>query len=217
MKIPYHVADHKSTTTTMRFFLTVLGATLAAVTGFSPVCRPVRTTHLASSSSQEQDIADKTYQTQWEVDDSYTTTDSGLMFKDLVVGSGESPDDDGTISIHYTFWFDDFSVEDSGTKYFSSQGANNPKDEPMTIQYGEKAKIIKGWTEGMKTMKEGGKRVLIIPPELAYGKDGLKEMSTFPAIPADAFLRFEVEMVGVDNSALTKFRRMIPKPSSLLG
>lgn len=155
------------------------------------------------------------YKTQWQVDDSYTTTASGLQYKDEVVGTGDSsPEDGGTIELHYSFWFDDFSYEGSretGRKYFSTRGAR----EPMSFQFGD-TQILKGWSEGMETMKAGGKRILIIPPELAYGDDGIPQMNDFPAVPGGSYLRFEVELVKVDNSAFTKFRRWLPKPSSLL-
>jgi len=85
----------------------------------------------------------------------------------------------------------------------------------MSFQFGD-TQILKGWSEGMETMKAGGKRILIIPPELAYGDDGIPQMNDFPAVPGGSYLRFEAELVKVDNSAFTKFRRWLPKPSSLL-
>ena len=179
---------------------------------------------------EAEEIPALDYKTQWQVDDSYTTTASGLAYKDTVLGSGESPDDGGTIAVHYAFWFDDFSSDDAdgesssrdeeknmGVMYFNTKGPNNPKNQPISFQYGEKAQIVKGWLEGMKTMKKGGTRILVIPPDLAYGEDGLPgKPPLIPAIPANSYLRFEVELVEVDNSAWTKFRRMVPKPSSLL-
>lgn len=160
------------------------------------------------------------YKTQWNIDDSYTTTDSGLMYKDIVVGTGEVPDfDGGTIQIHYAFWFDSFesATDTTGTLYFDTKNSKNIKLEPLMMQYNDKTQILKGWLEGMKTMKQGGTRVLVIPPELGYGKNILPASPpTYPEIPGDSYLRFEVEMVAVDNSAWTKFRRMVPKPSSIL-
>mmetsp|Transcript_13114 Transcript_13114/g.31048 ORF Transcript_13114/g.31048 Transcript_13114/m.31048 type:complete len:228 (-) Transcript_13114:96-779(-) len=160
------------------------------------------------------------YETQWGVDDSYTTTATGLQYKDEVVGTGDSsPEDGGTIELHYSFWFDDFSDEEcreTGKKYFSTRGPSNPKSTPMSFQLGE-TQILEGWSEGMKTMKAGGKRILIIPPELAYGDAGIPQKNNvFPAIPGGSYLRFEIELVKVDNSAFTKFRQWLPKPSSIL-
>ena len=167
-------------------------------------------------------VSDETldYKSQWNIDDSYTTTDSGLMYKDTVVGTGEAPDfDGGTIQIHYAFWFDSFenAADTTGTLYFDTENSKNIKLEPIMMQYNDKTQILKGWLEGMKTMKQGGTRVLIIPPELGYGNKILPASPpTYPEIPSDSHLRFEVKMVSVDNSAWTKFRRMVPKPSSIL-
>lgn len=166
------------------------------------------------------DSADADFKVKWQVDDSFTTTESGLMFKDTVVGSGDSPEDSGTISIHYSMWFDDFSdANEEGTTYFSTLSAKDSKGKPMkpmSLQFGEKAKILKGWSEGMETMKPGGKRTLIIPPALGYGAGGLPQSGAFPKIPGNANLRFEVELLEVDNSLFTKFRRLVPRPSALL-
>jgi len=161
------------------------------------------------------------YKTQWVVGDgssSFETTESGLMYQDTITGSGESPDEGSTIEIHYSFWFDEFedANDTTGKKYFSTRNDRNPQNNPLGFQYGKDTKILKGWLEGMKTMKQGGTRVLIIPPELGYGDAGCKEVPGYPTIPPNSYLRFEVEMVKVDNSAWTKFRRMVPKPSSLL-
>lgn len=176
---------------------------------------------LRKATDDETDAGDAAgFKMRWQVDDTFATTESGLMFKDTVVGSGESPGDGGTISIHYSMWFDDFSeTNEEGTEYFSTLSAKNAKDEPMkpmSIQFGEKANILKGWSEGMETMKPGGKRTLVIPPALGYGTGGLPQRGTFPKIPGNAHLRFEVELLDVDNSFFTKFRRMVPRPSAIL-
>ena len=174
----------------------------------------------SSTALFDADIADAPtldYKTQWKIDDSYTKTKSGLLYKDTKVGSGESPDEGGTIAIHYAFWLDQFEDEndDKGTLYFNTRNSKNPKMEPLGMQYTQDAQILKGWIEGMETMKKGGKRVLIIPPELGYGDQEIPANNKFPAIPVGTYLRFEVEMVDVDNSAWTKFRRMVPKPSAI--
>jgi len=170
----------------------------------------------SSSSSLSPSLLN--YKTQWQVDDSYTKTASGLLYKDTKVGSGDSPDEGSTIGIHYAFWLDQFQNEDdtTGTLYFETRNEKNPKNEPLGMQYGEDAKLLKGWLEGMKTLKKGGKRTLIISPELGYGNQEIPaNPPRLPAIPVGSYLRFEVEMVDVDNSAWTKFRRMVPKPSAI--
>lgn len=202
-------------------FLLSTALLLAQISAFSssPATSFGRSTALFDADTTEAAATSLDYKTQWKVDDSYTKTASGLLYKDTKVGSGESPDEGGTIGIHYAFWIDQFEDEndEKGTLYFNTRNEKNPKMEPLGMQYGESAQILKGWLEGMKTMKKGGKRVLIIPPELGYGDQEVPaNPPRFPAIPVGTFLRFEVEMVDVDNSAWTKFRRMVPKPSSIL-
>lgn len=218
---------------TMRVLLITIGslALFAKVSAFGILAPPSSTVHSVASCllkqrprktllrAEEGGDGALDYKTQWQIDDSYKTTATGLQYKDEVVGTGDSsPEEGGTIELHYSFWFDDFSDEESretGKKYFSTRGSNNPKGTPMSFQFGD-TQILKGWSEGMETMKAGGKRILIIPPELAYGDDGIPQRNVFPAVPGGSYLRFEVELVKVDNSAFTKFRRWLPKPSSLL-
>lgn len=205
-------------TTIRTLFLFSAAVLLAQISAFST--GPATFVGRSSMALFDADIADAPaldYRTQWKVDDSYTKTKSGLLYKDTKVGSGESPDEGGTIAIHYAFWLDQFEDEndDKGTLYFNTRNSNNVKMEPLGMQYTQDAKILKGWIEGMETMKKGGKRVLIIPPELGYGDQEIAGNNKYPAIPVGTYLRFEVEMVDVDNSAWTKFRRMVPKPSAI--
>ena len=113
-----------------------------------------------------------------------TKTDSGLMYVDLKVGEGETPKTTNITEVHYTGWLVD------GTKFDSSVD----KGTPLPVNMGEAAgglRVIKGWTEGLATMKVGGKRRLIIPPDLAYGKAGR------PKIPPDSTLVFDIELLGI--------------------
>ena len=108
-------------------------------------------------------------------------TASGLQMIDIEVGSGESPQTGQTVVVHYTGWLAD------GTKFDSSVDRGQPFS--FTIGTGQ---VIKGWDEGVATMKAGGKRRLIIPPDLAYGENGYPGV-----IPANAELIFDVDLLEV--------------------
>ena len=109
------------------------------------------------------------------------TTPSGLKYKDEVIGSGPSPSPGQTVAVHYT------GMLENGTKFDSSRDRN----QPLEFQVGRSA-IIQGWHEGVMTMKVGGKRRLVIPPNLAYGAAGRP-----PQIPPNATLVFDMELMAV--------------------
>ena len=112
------------------------------------------------------------------------TTGSGLKYVDEVVGTGESPSPGKIVSVHYTGWLE------NGTQFDSSRGPD--RGQPLQFPIGL-GKVIKGWDEGVMTMKVGGKRKLIIPPNLGYGATGAGR----GRIPPTATLIFEVELLGV--------------------
>lgn len=112
---------------------------------------------------------------------SEVTTASGLKYIDLVEGTGPSPTRGQMISVNYT------GTLESGTKFDSSYDRGTPYE--FRIGTGS---VIRGWDEGLMTMKVGGKRKLIIPPQLAYGALGNP-----PSIPPNATLVFEVELLGL--------------------
>lgn len=108
------------------------------------------------------------------------TTKSGLKYIDLKVGKGPTPKPGQTLLVHYTGWLTD------GKQFDSSKGK-----DPLPFVLGAH-RVIKGWEEGMATMKVGGMRTLTIPPSLGYGQEG------FPgAIPPNATLLFKVELVAI--------------------
>jgi FKBP-type peptidyl-prolyl cis-trans isomerase len=108
-------------------------------------------------------------------------TPSGLVIEDLVVGSGAQAAGGQRVSVHYTGWLK------SGQKFDSSHDRGKPFEFPLG-----KGRVIKGWDEGVASMKVGGKRTLIIPPELGYGARGAGGV-----IPPNATLMFEVELLAV--------------------
>jgi peptidylprolyl isomerase len=110
-----------------------------------------------------------------------TTTPSGLKYTDLVVGEGPSPQTGQTAVVHYT------GTLTNGTKFDSSRDRGQPLEFPLG-----RGSVIKGWDEGVATMKVGGRRRLVIPPALGYGPAGRP-----PTIPPNSTLVFDVELLGV--------------------
>ena len=112
-------------------------------------------------------------------------TASGLQYRDEAEGTGETPRPGEICIVHYTGWLWENNAK--GKKFDSSRDRNAPFSFPV----GE-SRVIKGWDEGVSTMKVHGKRELLIPPELGYGSRG-----SGGVIPANATLLFEVELLGV--------------------
>jgi len=113
------------------------------------------------------------------------TTPSGLKMTDTVVGTGATPRRGQTCVMHYTGWL--YQNGAKGQKFDSSLDRGRPFEFPIGMQ-----RVIPGWDEGVATMKVGGKRTLIIPPELGYGSRGAAGV-----IPPNATLIFEVELLDV--------------------
>ncbi|UBF25018.1 FKBP-type peptidyl-prolyl cis-trans isomerase [Kovacikia minuta CCNUW1] len=109
-----------------------------------------------------------------------TTTPSGLKYTDLVEGTGASPQTGQKVTVHYTGTLED------GTKFDSSRDRNQPFEFKIGV-----GQVIKGWDEGVSTMKVGGRRELIIPPDLGYGARGIGP------IPPNSTLLFDVELLKV--------------------
>jgi len=105
----------------------------------------------------------------------------GLKITDDQVGTGAEAQVGKTVSVHYTGWLLD------GTKFDSSRDRNQPFSFPLG-----RGQVIKGWDEGVAGMKVGGRRTLVIPPDLGYGARGAGGV-----IPPNATLKFEVELLDV--------------------
>ncbi len=111
----------------------------------------------------------------------YITTDSGLQYMVIQEGEGTPAQPGDMVEVHYTGWLMD------GTKFDSSVD----RGQPFAFKLGI-GQVIKGWDEGVAGMKPGEKRMLILKPELAYGKRGAGRV-----IPPNATLKFEVEFIRV--------------------
>lgn len=105
-------------------------------------------------------------------------TESGLKYWDLKVGAGDSPGETSTVVVHYTGWLADGTIFDSSVE----------RGQPAELKVN---RVIKGWIEGLQSMKVGGLRRLEISPELGYGSRPMQ------AIPANSTLIFEVELLEI--------------------
>jgi peptidylprolyl isomerase len=108
-------------------------------------------------------------------------TATGLGYVDLVEGTGPTPKTGDDVSVHYTGWLK------SGQKFDSSHDRGQPLQFPIG-----KGRVIKGWDEGVGSMRVGGKRKLVIPAHIGYGAQGAGRV-----IPPGATLIFEVELLGI--------------------
>ena len=114
-------------------------------------------------------------------DKEVVTMPSGLKYVELVEGTGTTPKAGQKVIVHYT------GTLENGKKFDSSRD----RSEPFSFKLGV-GQVIKGWDEGLSTMRVGGRRQLIIPPDLGYGARGAGGV-----IPPNATLIFDVELLGV--------------------
>jgi peptidylprolyl isomerase len=112
----------------------------------------------------------------------WTTTPSGLKYRDVVVGKGPQPKPGDDVLVNYTGRFTSGKVFDTSLA---------PGRGPFELHLG-RGEVIKGWDEGLSTMHVGGKRKLIIPPNLAYGASGYPGV-----IPPNSTLTFDVELLKI--------------------
>ena len=133
---------------------------------------------LGGGSSTEEDVTAAPTPVQ---ESDYVRTDTGLLYFDLVQGKGDSPSKGNNVTVHYTGWLQ------SGRRFDSSR----TKNRPFSFEIGRR-KVIRGWDEGVMSMKVGGIRQLKVPPTLGYGAPGSP-----PVIPKNATLIFEVELLEI--------------------
>lgn len=129
--------------------------------------------------TEEEATAEDTEDTSNE--DTLVTTESGLQYEDIVEGTGAMPQKGQRVTVHYTGTLED------GTQFDSSRDRGRPFS--FTIGVGQ---VIKGWDEGVASMRVGGQRKLVIPPELGYGARGAGGV-----IPPNATLLFDVELISL--------------------
>ena len=134
---------------------------------------------LAACGDDPPDAAGQAFLDKAAAEEGAIRTESGLIYKQLKAGYGPKPEDGDKVTVHYTGSFIDGTVFDSSVE----------RRKPSTFSLN---RVIKGWTEGLKMMKGGGKARLVIPPHLAYGPRGKP-----PKIPPSATLVFEVELLGI--------------------
>ncbi len=126
---------------------------------------------------------DLTYADELGVDlDAMERTDAGVYYRDDVVGDGAVANVGSTIRVHYTGYFPD------GTSFDTSRGTG----DGFTVEIGT-GNVIPGWDDGVPGMREGGQRILVVPPQMAYGEAGAGGV-----IPPYAVLVFEVELMEVE-------------------
>jgi FKBP-type peptidyl-prolyl cis-trans isomerase FkpA len=113
---------------------------------------------------------------------SASTSPSGLIIEEVIIGQGAAAQAGQTVTVHYTGWLTD------GEKFDSSKD----RDDPFQFSLGA-GRVIKGWDEGVQGMQVGGTRKLTIPPALGYGARGAGGV-----IPPNATLVFEVELISID-------------------
>lgn len=127
------------------------------------------------------------------------STPSGLQYVDVVTGNGKAPQAGDLCIVHYILWTED-GKEISNSRTPKPVDPRDPSKGTKTLPFGFKlgsGQVIKGWDEGVAGMREGGTRLLFIPPQLGYGSRG----AGGGAIPPDARLSFRVELLKVKHEA----------------
>lgn len=126
------------------------------------------------------------FRAEFEQQEGVKKTDSGLLYKVIQEGSGPHPTANDTVIVHYTGTLID------GRKFDSSYDRGETAKFPLSG-------VIKGWTEGIQLIGVGGKIKLVLPPDLAYGKQSMPGQGDRAGIGPDSTLVFEVELLGIED------------------
>ncbi|MCY7274416.1 MAG: FKBP-type peptidyl-prolyl cis-trans isomerase [Phormidesmis sp. CAN_BIN44] len=156
----------------------------SAIAGEMPTTEAVTTTEVQSrglvAEASKPAIQTTEEKNDMSMPERTRVTESGLQYVDDVDGTGDSPKKGQTVTVHYTGTLTD------GTKFDSSRDRGQPFEFKIGV-----GQVIKGWDEGVGTMKVGGRRQLTIPPGLGYGARGIGP------IPPNSTLLFDVELLKV--------------------
>lgn len=157
------------------------GQTEAIAAGSTRVPPAAMESDTQMAQSAEDLLTEDEAATDAAIEETLVTTESGLQYEDIVEGTGAMPQRGQRVTVHYTGTLED------GTKFDSSRDRRRPFS--FTLGVGQ---VIKGWDEGVASMRVGGQRKLIIPPELGYGARGAGGV-----IPPNAMLVFDVELLRI--------------------
>jgi peptidylprolyl isomerase len=155
-------------------------ASNSSTTAPSTLVAQATSINAADLMTEDNQVTDDNQATE-DTENNVVTMPSGLKYIELQEGDGATPQSGQTVTVHYTGTLED------GTKFDSSRDRNRP----FSFRLGA-GQVIRGWDEGLSTMKVGGQRRLIIPPELGYGARGAGGV-----IPPNATLLFDVELLRI--------------------
>jgi peptidylprolyl isomerase len=161
------------------------------VLGFGVLCCAAV---LAADGAADEDKAKPTPAFKPPAGAKVSTSPTGLQYIDVAVGKGEGPRPGDLCIVHYTAWLEDGTEVDTSTRP-RPRDPRDPSKGEKVLPFGFKlgsGQVIPGWDEGVAGMREGGTRLLFIPPQLGYGSRGIGKV-----VPPDARLTFRVQLLKV--------------------